>query len=127
MPAAPIVRVTGLRETIKALKTVDANLPKALRTAGLEAAAPVAATAQSRAPVLSGALQSTVRAGATQRGAVVRAGGAKAPYAGPIHFGWPARNIKAQPFLYNAADARRSAVVKVYERRVSELIRSAGF
>ncbi len=25
------------------------------------------------------------------------------PYAGPIHYGWPRRNIEPQPWLVNAA------------------------
>jgi len=35
----------------------------------------------------------------------VQAGRASVPYAGPIHWGWPARNIEPQPFLTDAAVA----------------------
>ena len=34
------------------------------------------------------------------------------PYAGPIHFGWRARNIEPQPFLYDALDDRRGEIVE---------------
>lgn len=45
------------------------------------------------------------------------------PYAGPIHFGWPARNIEAQPFLWEAADDESDRVVSVYEDEVSKIVR----
>jgi hypothetical protein len=44
------------------------------------------------------------------------------PYAGPIHFGWPARNIRPNPFIYQVLDSRRDEVLKLYERRIDEII-----
>jgi hypothetical protein len=41
----------------------------------------------------------------TQTAAIVRAGRAAVPYAGPIHWGWRARHIKAQPWLYDAIES----------------------
>jgi hypothetical protein len=56
----------------------------------------------------------------------VRAGRTSVPYAGPIHFGWPAHNIEPTPFLYDALDQRRSEVIDLYEQRVGDLIRKNG-
>lgn len=125
--AEPVVRVVGLRETISALRQVNAELPKELRAAGVEAGQPVAAAARAEAPVLTGRTQGTVRVVASQRGAAVRAGGARAPYVGAVHFGWPAHNIKPNLWLFRAATRRVTTAVAVYQRRVASLIRRAGF
>lgn len=87
-------------------------------------------------PVRSGRLKGTIRAAGQATGAVVRAGYAVVPYAGPIHFGWPSRPntqkgwrggpIAPSPFLYDALDDRRSEVFDDYERRVGKLISDFG-
>ena len=89
------------------------------------AADKVAADARLRAPVRTGRLRKSIRAGATTKHGSVSAGGRLVPYAGPIHFGWPRRNIEPQPFLYDALDHRRAEVIELYEKRVDELIRRA--
>ncbi len=43
-------------------------------------------------------------------------------YAGVIHFGWPRHNIEPQPFLYDALDKRFDEVVRVYEKRITDLV-----
>jgi hypothetical protein len=72
-------------------------------------------------PVVSGKLAASIRDGSTQRMGRVRVGSASVPYAGPIHFGWPARQIKPQPFIYDALDGRRNEVAAVYVKRIDEL------
>ncbi|OZD30815.1 hypothetical protein CH252_40600 [Rhodococcus sp. 06-1477-1B] len=76
-------------------------------------------------PTKSGALAGTIRAGRGKTKAVVRAGGARAPYAGVIHYGWPTRNIPAQPFLSAALDANRAAVFERLDTGLDELLRKA--
>jgi hypothetical protein len=44
-----------------------------------------------------------MRSSGTQGAAIVRAGGARVPYAGPIHWGWPRRHITARPWLADTA------------------------
>ena len=122
------VRVEGaqdLRRKINRLSdAVDAKSAKSeLKKAHLEGAEVVKAAALPLVPVRSGSLKATVRAAGTIRSGRVRAGFARVPYAGPIHFGWPARNIRPQPFLYDALDRRRSEVLAVYDDRVGALIK----
>jgi HK97 gp10 family phage protein len=125
--APDLIKITGLRELTRDLKAAGSDLPRTMRTIAKEEAQVVAADAQQRVPVRTGALQATIRAGATQSGAYVRAGrGAQVPYAGPIHFGWRARNIAPQPFLYDAADARIEEVFAAYSARLDALLRSHG-
>jgi hypothetical protein len=43
--------------------------------------------------------------------------------AGPIHFGWAARRIQPQPFIYEAVDRRRKEIRDRYEKLVDDLIK----
>ena len=87
------------------------------------AAEPVKVTAQDIAPVLTGKLRGTIRVRATKTSARVAAGSGVVPYAGPIHFGWAAHNIAAQPFLWDAADVSTDDVTEIYNREVEGLVR----
>jgi hypothetical protein len=101
MPAGRI-EVDGIRRLRRELRRADVDLSD-LRSVNLQAAQIVAAAAQPRTPHRTGALARSVRAGASRTAGVVRAGGARVPYAGPIHWGWPARHIPAQPWLTDTA------------------------
>jgi len=104
-----------------------------LKSAHLEAALVVARQAEYEVPRRSGRLEATIRAQATQTKGNVKAGRARVPYAGPIHFGWPTRPnrakgwfggpIRPQPFIYMAADRRLGQVVDAYNNRINEIIR----
>jgi hypothetical protein len=43
-------------------------------------------------------------------------------YAGPIHNGWPAHNIAANPFLANAVTARQDGIVGLYADELETVI-----
>ena len=47
-----------------------------------------------------GTLRRTVRPRASRSSAAVVAGGKRAPYANAVHWGWPKRNIKPNPWIY---------------------------
>ena len=83
----------------------------------------VADTAESLVPVESGELQESIRSSRTVRGSAVLAGRRSVPYAGPIHFGWRARNIEPQPFMYDALDQRRDDIVRRYNDGIDDLVR----
>lgn len=118
------IEVKGLRALSRDLRRIDAELPRRLRAAAKEAADDVAATAKTLVPVRSGALQRSIRPGATQRGANVKAGQVTVPYAGVIHFGSVRHLIRPQPFLYDALDARRDEVVERFASQVEALVES---
>lgn len=118
----PAVRVTGAAELRRALGHLGASAAD-LTSVNRAAAAVVAREAKVLVPKLSGALGSSIRARATKtRGRVSAGGGRLVPYAGPIHFGWPARNIAPQPFLYDALDNRRTEVIGRYDEAIGDLI-----
>jgi hypothetical protein len=44
------------------------------------------------------------------------------PYAGPIHWGWPARHIKAQPWIYDAAQNSAEQWTGLYLAALEKII-----
>lgn len=114
--------ITGLKEVNAALKSLSEATKKELKQTHKEAGEIVVIAAIRLAPVRSGRLAGTIKSNPTQRMGRVRIGVAAVPYAGPIHFGWPARRIKPQPFVYDALDGRRDQVLRLYEQRIDKLI-----
>jgi hypothetical protein len=96
------LQVEGARTLRATLKRAGVQLSD-LRAAHADVAQLVHARAQPKAPRRSGRLAGTERPAGTQSAAIVRAGFAATPYAGPIHWGWDKRHIKAQPWIYDAA------------------------
>lgn len=117
------VQIEGLRELTKALNQLGDDAKNDIKSVHADAAKDVKQAAARKAPVRSGRLRSSLRSSGTKRDGRVKAGSARVPYAGPIHFGWRKRNITPQPFLYDALDDRRDAVVKRYESEINKLIR----
>lgn len=117
------VRVEGLNRLVRSLSKagVDADDQKALMH---EIGSLVVGAANP--PVRTGTLKATIRAGRGKTKAVVRAGNAKASYAGVIHYGWPARNIVAQPFLTDALSARQESIIKALENGIDDLLTKSG-
>lgn len=114
------LRVEGLGRTIRALSKSGADaqdmkdLMHSIGTLVVRAANP---------PVLTGRLSTTLRAGRGKTKAVVRAGGARAPYAGVIHYGWPARNIAPNQFLTEALNRQRRNVLAALDEGLAEILR----
>lgn len=67
-------------------------------------------------PVRTGALRNSLAVRSSLKEAKINAGNAKVPYAGPIHFGWPDRNIPENRFIYRAL----RVTVQDYIRFVTE-------
>lgn len=77
-------------------------------------------------PSRTARLSANVRAGRGQTKAVVRAGSARVPYAGVIHYGWPARGIPARPFLTDALQRRHQQVFTALETGIDQLLKANG-
>lgn len=117
------IRVEGLNKLVRDLKKLDADLAASMKRVNRELAGDVADTARATVPRRTGRLAGSLRAGATQRSGVVRAGGAGVPYAGVVHFGWAKRKIRPRPFLYDALDARRDDVQRRWAAEVDRLVK----
>lgn len=119
---AATVRVDGARELRRELRALDDGISD-LKAVHAESARVVEQRAVQIVPRRSGVLAGSIRSTGQAAGGVVRSGRASVPYAGVIHFGWPAHNIGPQPFLYDALDERRDEVIGLYEQRVNDLIK----
>lgn len=113
----PTVEVRGARKLRAACKRADVDLDD-LREAHAAAARIVEGAARGRVPTRSGTLAASLRSSGTKTAAIVRAGGARVPYAGVIHWGWPRHNIGAALFITGPAEATEPEWVAVYERAV---------
>ncbi|MDE9365478.1 hypothetical protein PZ938_07660 [Luteipulveratus sp. YIM 133132] len=116
------VRLVGGRRLRATLKAAGDDLSD-LRAAHTEAARIAAAAAAALAPVRSGRLRADVRSSGTKTAGIVRVGRASLPYAGPIHWGWPARGITAQPFVSEGGTSSEGTWRPVYESALDSAIR----
>jgi HK97 gp10 family phage protein len=116
------VEVIGAKELAKTFKKLGLDM-KDLRDAGKLAAEPVASTARSIAPRLTGAMEASIRTGGQQAGGTVIGGSAKAKHFPFVHFGVPVLGMAPRPILYDALDQRRDDVQKVYEDSIDKLIK----
>lgn len=114
MAATPTYEIEGLNKLLRALEKLDDAAKESFKEAGHRVGKFVVEKARDEAPVLSGALRGTLRPVNTARGAKIRAGSARVPYAGPIHFGWYRHNIKPNPFMYRAVDKSVDQAVDLY-------------
>jgi hypothetical protein len=122
--AGPALEVTGARQLRRALKDAGVSVQD-LKDAHKAVAEDVARASAPRAPRRTGALAASVRPSGTQAGALVRAGnGRTVPYAAPVHWGWPARNITAQPWIYRTAEDRQPQWEDQYLRALEAIIRT---
>lgn len=116
-PGSTRVTVEGVDRLVRTLKRAGVDISD-LKAAHSAVAAFVAGEAAARAPRRSGALAGSVRGARLQSRARVSAGRSSIPYAGPIHWGWPARRISSQPFVSEAAQATEPRWSETYRRDV---------
>lgn len=117
------VRVQGLNSTLRKLRQagVDAdNQRELMHSIGM------IVVQDANPPVLSGALKATIRAGRGKTKAVVRAGTAKVPYAGVIHYGNPYNATPSHPFLTDSLHANHAQIFAALDRGVEDLLAKAG-
>ena len=112
-----------MRELRRSLKAAGISLQD-LKDAHNEVAQLVVRAAAPAAPRRTGALVASTRGTGQAAAAVVRAGRASVPYANPIHWGWPARHIKKQPWLYDAAEASQEQWTGLYLSALQKIIDS---
>ena len=117
------MRVDGLSKTMRALTAAGADtqdMKDLMHAIGMI----VVTAARPKVPTRTGNLAASMRAGRGKTKAVARAGGAKVPYAGVIHYGWPKRGIAAQPFLQDALQAKRTEVFDTLDEGLANLLKA---
>lgn len=130
------IKIEGLREFNRGLRSMDKDLPKGLRLAGNEAANIVVAAAKPRVPTgpgRGGHAKSSIKAASTRTAARVSEGGKKFPYMPWLDFGGsvgPNNSVK-RPFLkqgryvWKAFDDERAQVDRVLRAELVKVADSA--
>lgn len=116
------VQIEGGRELRRTMKQAGEDMQQ-MKDAHAAAARIAAAAARGKTPVgETGNLAASVRSSGTTTAGILRAGKASVPYAGPIHWGWPSRNITAQPFLADGASSTEPVWVEAYAQAVNRIL-----
>lgn len=114
---------------IKGVKEVQAMLEKAgkdltdLTDLNKELGSDLSKKASAKAPKLTGALSASVGFTATKDKAQIYAGSETVVYAGVQEYGWPEKNIKAQPYLRPAVYENMKYIVNKYEEYVVSVVK----
>ncbi len=119
--ARAVLHVEGMPAVRRKLRALGDDLVD-LKEANARAAAIVATAAAARAPKRTGRLAASIRGNRAVGRAEVKAGGARVPYAGPVHWGWPARGITAQPFAAEAAQQTEHVWLPAYAEDVARVV-----
>ncbi len=119
--AAGAITVEGAKQVRAGLKRAGLDVDD-LKAAHKAVADMIVERSDSRAPRRSGALAADVRAAGTAREAIVRVGRARVPYAGPIHWGWPKRNIAPNPWLWTTARNLEDRELSMYLDALQKII-----
>ena len=115
------LQIEGGRQLRKSLESLETGIDD-LKAANKEAAGIAAGGAGRHVPVVSGKLAGTIRAAGTKTAGIVRAGTKRVPYAGPINYGWPKRNIRGAFFLNDGARDTEPQWVPVYVKHLEDLV-----
>lgn len=116
------VKVKGARKLRAELKRAGIDIAD-LKEAHAEASHIAERAARPLTPVgATRRLKGSLRSSGTKTAAILRAGRKSVPYAGPIHWGWPKRRIKPQPFMSDGAEASRPQWLPVYQQAVDAVL-----
>lgn len=77
-------------------------------------------------PTLTGTLAGSARGNRAKSKAVVTVGRASIPYAGPINYGWPARNIEPAGFFEKTDAVMEPLAGRQIEQELDKLITRKG-
>jgi hypothetical protein len=112
------LQVEGTRQLRKTLKAAGDDLSD-LKDVNQAVATVVANAGRGRAPVRTGALAGSLRPSRAATKASIRS---RLPYAGPVHWGWPAHSISPNPFLADAATQTEPEWLGLYEREIAAIV-----
>lgn len=133
MPAK--IETQGIKEFQKALRQMDADLPKMLRLVFNQAGELIVDYAQSHIENRTGRARASVKARSTQRAGQVSIGGNRAAYVPWLDFGGEGRRRgrpAARPFLkegryvYRGLRLKNDEITQVMTRGLADLAQSAG-
>lgn len=118
------VRVEGLNKTVRSLQRLGVDVAD-LKETFSTIAAEGAQIASNLAPRRTGRLAGSVRGNKAKNKAVIIAGRARIPYAGPINYGWRKRGIKPSLFMQRADSRIAPRAIEMLESGLSKAIQRA--
>lgn len=118
-------RITGLRETVRDLEHLGVELDD-LKDAMARIAAKATEVMGPFIPTRSGKLRASARGNRAKGKAVVTVGRATVPYAAPINYGWPKRNIAAANFTGRTDAVMDGLAPKLLDDEIDHLLTKKG-
>jgi hypothetical protein len=119
---AEAITVEGIKQVTDSLKKLNKDLESNIEL-NKELSTTLSQKASAMAPVLTGALASSVKGNPSAEKAQILAGSAAIPYAGVIEYGWPDRNIDAQPYLNPAVNDNMGYIIEKYNDSIQKAIK----
>lgn len=116
------VSIEGINEVRATLDKLGKDLESNLEL-NKELSSTLSQKASAMAPRLTGELASSVVGNPSAEKAQIVAGSGAVPYAGVQEYGWPDRNIKAQPYLNPAVHKNMGYIVEKYNESISSAIK----
>lgn len=120
MATGKLYAVVGGAKLRSTLRKAGADM-KELAAVNRDVANIVLPVAKANAPTVSGRLGGTLRAGATQKSAIIRVGTAAAPYGPVVHY-WHKGNFKPQPWVSLAAQQTEPVWLERYHAGIEKII-----
>jgi phage gpG-like protein len=116
------ISISGVKEVIDTLNKLGRDIESNIEL-NKELSTTLSQKASAMAPVLTGALASSVKGNPSAEKAQILAGSAAVPYAGVQEYGWPERNIKAQPYLNPAVRDNMGYIIEKYNDSIQSAIK----
>ena len=116
------ISIQGVKEVTDSLNKLARDLESNIEL-NKELSTTLSQKASALAPRLTGELASSVVGNPSAEKAQILAGSEAVPYAGVIEYGWPARNIQAQPYLNPAVNNNMGYIVEKYNDSIQKAIK----
>lgn len=114
-------KLSGISALRRTLRRAGADMGD-LKRANAEVAQFGARVGRRFAPRRTGALAHSGKGNRAAGSAVITFGKKSVPYAPPIHWGWEARNIEAQPFVWDPMHKLRPVWGQIYQRELQRIL-----
>jgi len=116
------ITITGVKEVKDTLNKLGKDLESNIEL-NKELSSTLSQKASAMAPRLTGALASSVKGNPSAEKAQILAGSAAVPYAGVQEYGWPEKNINAQPYLRPAVHNNMGYIIEKYNESIQKAIK----
>jgi len=116
------ITITGIKEVTDTLNKLADDLESNVEL-NKELSTTLAQKASAMAPRLTGALASSVQGNPSAEKAQILAGSNAVVYAGVQEYGWPEKNIQAQPYLRPAVYNNLGYIIEKYNDSIQERIK----